>query len=59
MKWYRYVHPIVFVIAFLPLVMSWVPFWAGILIALAAIVPYAINEIVLDRKEKKLATENH
>lgn len=53
MTWYRYVHPAIFVASFLPLVLSIVPFWQGVLIPLIAIIPFAINEIVLERKRKK------
>lgn len=52
MKWYRHVHQLIFVASFVPLVMSWVPFWLGVVIPLVVIVPYAINEIVLERRAK-------
>ncbi|WP_152642600.1 hypothetical protein [Pseudarthrobacter chlorophenolicus] len=52
MKWYRYVHPLIFVASFMPLVLSLVPFWQGVVIPLAALLPYAANEIVLARREK-------
>lgn len=53
MKWYRYVHPLIFVASFMPLVLSLVPFWQGVAIPLAALLPYAANEIVLARREKR------
>lgn len=58
MKWYRYVHPAIFVASFLPLVSSTVPFWQGIVIPLIAIIPFAINEVILERRRKsRRATE--
>lgn len=53
MKWYRYVHPIIFVASFMPLVLSLVPFLQGVAIPLFALLPYAANEIMLARREKK------
>lgn len=53
MKWYRYVHPAIFVASFVPLVLSLVPFWQGVAIPLLALIPYAANEILLFRGEKK------
>lgn len=53
MKWYRYVHPLIFVASFMPLVLSLVPFWQGVAIPLVALLPYAANEIMLARREKK------
>lgn len=52
MKWYRYVHPLIFIASFMPLVLSLVPFWQGVAIPLVALVPYAANEILLARREK-------
>lgn len=52
MKWYRYVHSVLFVASFLPLVLSLWPFWQGILLPLIVLVPFSINEIVIDRREK-------
>ena len=51
MKWYRYIHAILFVASFLPLVLSLVPFWQGIMLPLLVIVPYAINEVVIARRQ--------
>lgn len=56
MKWYRYVHPAIFVASFLPLVMSAVTFWQGIAIPLTAIIPFAINEVILARRQKRRRT---
>jgi hypothetical protein len=52
MKWYRYVHAVLFVASFIPLVFSLWPFWYGVALPLLVVVPYAINEIVLSRKSK-------
>ncbi|WP_156368401.1 hypothetical protein [Arthrobacter sp. Leaf137] len=53
MKLYRYVHPLIFGASFMPLVLSLVPFWQGVAIPLVALLPYAANEIMLARREKK------
>lgn len=53
MKWYRYVHSVLFVASFIPLVLSFWPFWRGIMLPLIVLVPCTINEIVIDRREKR------
>jgi hypothetical protein len=53
MKGYRYVHSVLFVASFLPLVLSLWPFWQGILLPLIVLIPFSINEIVIDRREKR------
>ncbi|MBM7795010.1 hypothetical protein JOE60_003601 [Paenarthrobacter ilicis] len=53
MKWYRYVHSVLFVVSFIPLVLSLWPFWQSIMLPLIALVPFTINEIVIDRREKR------
>lgn len=58
MKWYRYVHPVLFVASFMPLVLSLVPFWQGVAIPLIAILPFAANEILLARREKAESKPN-
>lgn len=55
MKWYRYVHSVLFVASFIPLVLSLWPFWQGILLPLIVLIPFSINEIVIDRREKQSA----
>lgn len=55
MKWYRHVHSVLFVASFLPLVLSLWPFWQGILLPLIVLIPFSINEIVIDRREKRSA----
>ncbi|MDR6640627.1 hypothetical protein [Paenarthrobacter nitroguajacolicus] len=55
MKWYRYVHSVLFVASFIPLVLSLWPFWQGILLPLIVLIPFSINEIVIDRREKRSA----
>jgi hypothetical protein len=55
MKWYRYVHSVLFVASFLPLVLSLWPFWQGVLLPLITLVPFSINEMVIDRREKRAA----
>ena len=53
MKWYRYVHSVLFVASFIPLVLSLWPFWQGIMLPLIVLIPFTINEIVIDRREKR------
>ncbi|ASN18721.1 hypothetical protein CGK93_02630 [Arthrobacter sp. YN] len=53
MKWYRYAHFVLFVASFLPLVLSLWPFWQGILLPLIVLIPFSINEVVIDRREKR------
>ena len=59
MKWYRYVHPAIFVASFMPLVLSLVPFWQGVAIPLVTLVPFAANEIWLSRKDRKHSGGNN
>ncbi|MET3903105.1 hypothetical protein ABIE35_001669 [Paenarthrobacter sp. 4246] len=53
MKWYRYVHSVLFVASFIPLVLSLWPFWQGIMLPLIVLIPFTINEIAIDRREKR------
>ena len=53
MKWYRYVHPVIFVASFMPLVLSLVPFWHGVAIPLVALNPNAAKENWLYPKYRK------
>lgn len=55
MRSYRLVHQFLFVLAFLPLVFSWRPWQLMLLLPLALVVPYGINELVLDRRESRQA----
>lgn len=50
MKSYRIVHQVLFVLAFLPLVLGWGPWYLMVLLPLALVVPYGINELILARK---------
>lgn len=52
MKWYRYVHAVLFVASFIPLGFSLWPFWHGVALPLLVLVPYSLNEIWLNRKSK-------
>lgn len=52
MKWYRWVHQLVFAAALAPLLMGVLDLWLRIVLPLVALIPYAINEFVLDRREK-------
>ncbi|MFJ4171471.1 hypothetical protein ACIPY3_18360 [Paenarthrobacter sp. NPDC089714] len=56
MTWYRYVHQVVFVASFMPLMLNLVPTWQGVVIPFLAIIPYAANEIWLTRKKDKAKT---
>jgi hypothetical protein len=52
MKWYRWVHQLIFAASLAPLFMGvWDP-WLRILLPLVVLVPYGINELVLDRRKK-------
>ncbi|MEJ1114643.1 hypothetical protein WBN73_09095 [Paenarthrobacter sp. CCNWLY172] len=57
MKWYRYVDKVLFVASFLPLVLSLWPFWQGILLPLIVLIPFSINEVIIDRREKQAAED--
>jgi hypothetical protein len=52
MKWYRYLHAVLFVASFIALVFSLWPFWYGVALPLLVVVPHAINEIALSQKSK-------
>lgn len=54
MKWYRYLHSLLFVASVMPLVFSLWPFWQGVLLPLIVLIPFSINEIVIDRREKRM-----
>lgn len=50
MKSYRIVHQILFTLAFIPLVLSWGPWYLMMLIPLALVIPYGINELIIERR---------
>lgn len=52
MKWYRSVHQLIFAASLVPLLMGVWDLWLRILPPLVVLVPYAINEVVLHRREK-------
>ncbi|MCA4133083.1 hypothetical protein [Arthrobacter sp. M4] len=52
MKWYRWVHQLVFAASLVPLLTGVWDLRVRILLPLVALIPYGINESVLDRREK-------
>lgn len=52
MKWYRWVHQLIFAAALAPLWMGVWDLWLRILLPSAVLVAYVINEVVLDRRTK-------
>lgn len=56
MKWWRYAHNVLFALSFLPLVLSLWPFHLALLPPLLLVIPFAVNEFVLDRKSKPIST---
>jgi hypothetical protein len=55
MKLYRIIHRVLFILAFIPMLLAVGPWYLTILLPLTVIVPYGINEAVLARKERLLA----
>lgn len=53
MKWYRHVHSGLIALSFIPMVMSLWPFHLALLPLLLMTVPFAINEIILDRRSRR------
>ncbi|UPO76383.1 hypothetical protein [Arthrobacter sp. Helios] len=56
MKSYRIIHQFLFVLAFLPLVLGWGPWYLMTLLPLALIIPYGINEVVIDKRSGRNRT---
>lgn len=52
MKFYRIVHQVLFVLAFIPILLDLGPWYITILLPLALIVPYGINEMIIARRER-------
>ena len=55
MRSYRIGHQVLCVLAFLPLVFSWGPWQLMLLIPLALVVPYGINELMIAKRESREA----
>ena len=55
MKSYRIIHKVLFVLALIPTVFSLAPWYLTILLPLALIVPYGVNEWAIVRKERSIA----
>lgn len=53
MKAYRYIHQFLFVLSFLPLVLDIWPFWLALALPIAMVIPFGVNEFVIDRRESK------
>ncbi len=52
MKFYRAIHPFLMVLAFVPFIKEWWPFYISLIPPLLLIIPYALNERALERKER-------
>ncbi|ALE04642.1 hypothetical protein AL755_03205 (plasmid) [Arthrobacter sp. ERGS1:01] len=57
MKAYRYIHLSLLVVSFIPMGLHWWPFIYCIIPPVVVIAIYALNEIVLSRKEDKFQGE--
>lgn len=55
MKSYRIIHQVLFVLAFVPMLLNLGPWYVTILLPLALIVAYGINEMIITRKERSVA----
>ncbi len=53
MKAYRSVHQGLFVLAFVPMILDWWPFYLALIPPLALIIPYALNERAIERMERQ------
>lgn len=53
MKAYRSVHQALFVLAFVPMILDWWPFYLALIPPLALIIPYALNERSIDRRTRE------
>ena len=58
MKSYRIIHQVLFVLAFVPMLLNLGPWYVTILLPLALIVPYGINEMIITRKERSVAARH-
>ncbi len=58
MKSYRTVHQVLFVLAFIPMLLGLGLWYITILLPLALIVPYGINEMIIARRER-VEAEGH
>ena len=56
MKWFRCAHPPIFTASLAPLFMTDWDLWLRLLLPLAALTAYALNEVVLHRREKAART---
>ncbi|NJC21409.1 hypothetical protein BJ994_000485 [Arthrobacter pigmenti] len=59
MKAYRTIHQILFVFSFLPMILGWGPWYSTILVPLALIIPFGINEAVLEKRTRNELRAEH
>ncbi len=55
MTWCRPVHQVLFIAAFLPLILGLGPWYFTLLVPFALLVPYGINEGVIEQRERSAA----
>ncbi|MBM7847000.1 hypothetical protein [Arthrobacter roseus] len=53
MKAYRTVHQVLFVLAFVPMILEWWPFYVALIPPLVLIIPYALNERAIERRSRE------
>ena len=58
MKSYRIIHQILFVFSFVPMMLNLGPWYLMILLPLATLIPYGLNEKAIQRKESAIAAEH-